>query len=157
MSGDERLSLRDADPEAYRAMAGLSRYVASGPLGAALLAIIDIRASQINHCAWCLDMHSAEARDAGVDQRKLDLIAAWEEAGSIFTDRERAALAFTEQVTLIGEFGVSDEVWEMVRTAFDDKEIVSLVMAIGAINVWNRMNVSMRTPLGPEPYRVPKE
>lgn len=153
----QRLSLQEADPDAYRAMAGLSRYVHNGPLGAGLVALVDIRASQINGCAWCLDMHSAEARDAGIDQRKLDLIAAWDEAGSIFTDRERAALAFTEQVTLISEIGVTDEVWEMVRAEFNDQEIVSLVMAIGAINVWNRMNVSMCTPLGPEPYRVPKD
>lgn len=157
MSSEERLSLRDADPEAYRAMAGLSRYVADGTLDAGLLALVDIRASQINHCAWCLDMHSEEARAAGVDQRKVNLVAAWEEAGDIFTDREKAALAFTEQATLISESGVSDEVWEMVRAAFDDKEIVHLVMGVGAINVWNRMNVSMCTPLGPEPYRVPKD
>lgn len=157
MSGEERLSLRDADPEAYRAMGGLSRYVHEGPLEPGLLALVDIRASQINGCAWCLDMHSAEARDAGIDQRKLDLIPAWHETGDLFTAREQAAIAFAEEVTLISDGGVSDEVWDMVRAEFDDKEIVSLVMAVGAINVWNRMNISMRTPIGPEPYRIPAD
>lgn len=150
MSANQRLSISDVAPEAYKAVYPLQKYVNGSRLGAALIAIVDIRASQINHCAWCLDMHVREAREAGVDQRKIDLIAAWREAFGIFTDREQAALAFTEQVTLIGQDGVSDEVWNVARTKFDDEEIVQLLMAIAVINVWNRMNVAVRTDLPAE-------
>ncbi len=150
MSATQRLSIGDVDPEAYKAVLGLEKYVHSGNLDEQLLAIVKIRASQINHCAWCLDMHTAEARKAGVSQRKLDLIAAWHEAPALFDQREQAALAFAEQVTLISENGVSDEVWDRVSAVFDEKESVLLLMAIAAINVWNRMNVAARTDLPAE-------
>lgn len=152
----ERISIREVDPGAYQAMAALSGYVNKGILGSALVALVDIRASQINHCAWCLDMHAEEAREAGVDQRRIDLVAAWREAGELFSPRERAALAFTEAVTLIADDGVSDELWSEVTANFNEQEVVQLIMAIGAINVYNRMNVATRAALGPEPYRVPK-
>jgi AhpD family alkylhydroperoxidase len=131
---------------------GLQKYVTSGVLGRRLLLLVQTRASQINHCAWCLDMHASEARAAGIDQRKLDVLAAWREAADMFDARERAALAFTEQVTLISEQGVSDDVWAQVCAAFDEQEAVQLLMAIAAINVWNRMNVAVRTALPDEPY-----
>ena len=150
----QRMSIRDVDPDVYRAIGGLNGYVAKGTLGSALCALVDIRASQINRCAWCLDMHAEEARQAGVEQRKIDLVAAWHEAGQMFTERERAALALTEAVTLIADGGVPDDVWAAVRAEFDDKEIVQLPVAIGAINVWNRVNVTVGTELGPEPYRA---
>src|SRR5688572_29498035 len=105
----QRISVREIDPRAHRAVLSLQTYVNSSSLDARLVALIDIRASQLNGCAWCLDMHVAEAREAGAPQRQLDLVATWWEAGELFSDRERAALAFTEQVTLIGEEGVSDE------------------------------------------------
>ena len=149
----ERISIRDVDPGAYKAMAALSGYVNKGSLGSAL---VDIRASQINHCAWCLDMHAEEAREAGVEQRRIDLVAAWREAGELFSPRERAALAFTEAVTRIADDGVTDELWSEVTANFNEQEVVQLIMAIGAINVYNRMNVAARAALGPEPYRVPK-
>ncbi|MBB2893807.1 carboxymuconolactone decarboxylase family protein [Flexivirga oryzae] len=120
-------------------------------MGADLLAIVDIRASQINRCAWCLDMHTADARKAGVEQRKIDLIAAWHEAPALFTEREPAALALTEQVTLLHHEGVTDDVWARVSAVYDEKETVHLLMAIAVINVWNRMNVTARTDLPPEP------
>ena len=119
----------------------------SGTLDERLLALVKIRASQINHCAWCLDMHVAEARKEGVEQRQIDLIAAWREAPMLFSEREQAALAFTEQVTLISQDGVSDAVWGGVTAAFGEQEVVYLLMAIAAINVWNRMNVTVRTEL----------
>ncbi|TAM92128.1 MAG: carboxymuconolactone decarboxylase family protein, partial [Jatrophihabitans sp.] len=106
MPATQRLSIHDVDPEAYKAVLGLEKFVHSGNLDERLLALVKIRASQINHCAWCLDMHVAEARKAGVDQRQLDLVAAWREAGDLFGAREQAALAFTEQVTLISKDGV---------------------------------------------------
>ncbi len=150
MTSTQRMSIHDVDPNAYTAVLGLQKYVNSGSLGAALTAIVDIRASQINHCAWCLDMHTAEAREAGVPQRKIDLIAAWHEAPELFDAREQAALALTEQVTLIAD-GVSDAVWQRVSEQFDEQEIVELIMTISVINVWNRMNVTARTALPDRP------
>lgn len=147
MPAAQRMSIRDVDPSAYTAVLGLEKYVHSSALDERLLALVKIRASQINHCAWCLDMHVAEARKEGVDQRQIDLIAAWTEAPALFTEREQAALAFTEQITLISEDGVSDEVWNAVSAAFDEKEIVALLIAAAAINVWNRMNVAVHTAL----------
>lgn len=147
----QRIAIHDVDPEAYKAVLGLEKYVHGGHLDERLLALVKIRASQINHCAWCLDMHVAEARRAGAEQRQLDLVAAWREAPALFSAREQAALAFAEQVTLISQDGVSDEVWHDVTAVFDEKETVLLLMAVAAINVWNRMNVTARTELPPEP------
>jgi AhpD family alkylhydroperoxidase len=147
MSSAQRMSIQDIDPKAYPAVIGLQKYVNSGGLDKRLTALVDIRASQINGCAWCLDMHAAEAREAGATQRQIDLVAAWSEAGALFSEREQAALAFTEQVTLISEHGVTDDVWERVNAVFSEQEIVTLLMAIAAINVWNRMNVTVRTAL----------
>jgi len=147
----QRLSIPAIDPNAYKAVLGLEKYVHAGGLDEALLAIVKSRASQINHCAWCLDMHLDEARKAGVAQRKLDVLAAWREAGPMFSDAERAALALAEQVTLISQDGVTDEVWAAVRDSFDEKQSVVLLMAIAAINVWNRMNVTARTELPEHP------
>lgn len=148
----QRFSIRSVDPDAYKAVLGLEKYVHSGSLDEGLLALVKSRASQVNHCAWCLDMHVAEARKAGVGQRQLDLLAAWREAPALFSAREQAALAFTEQVTLISEDGVTDDVWDGLAAVFDEREIVFLLMAIAAINVWNRMNVTVRTELPAQPY-----
>ncbi len=148
----QRMSIQDVDPEAYKAVLGLEKYVHSGNLDAGLLALMKIRASQINHCAWCLDMHVAEARKAGVDQRQLDVVAAWREAPALFSAREQAALAFAEEVTLISQDGVSDEVWDGLLAVFDQKEAVLLLMAVAAINVWNRMNVAVHTDLPAQPF-----
>jgi len=151
MSLQQRMSIHDVDQNAYKAVFGLQKYVNSSSLGSHLIALVEIRASQLNHCAWCLDMHVAEGRKAGAPQRQLDLVAAWEEAGDLFTEREQAALAFTEQVTLISEQGVTDEVWARVRAAFSEQEVVELLMTVATINVWNRMNVTARTALGDTP------
>lgn len=152
MPGEQRLSMFEVDPAALKSLMGVARYVGTSGLDAGLRAIVDIRASQINGCAWCLDMHVAEARKAGVDQRCIDLVAVWRDTGSLFTQRERAALALTEQVTLISQAGVSDPVWQDIVAAFDEKETVALLTAIGLINVWNRLNVATRTPSGERPY-----
>lgn len=152
MADEQRLSISDVDPEARRVVLGLTRYVRDGGLDEGLLALVDIRASQINHCAWCLDMHAEDARRAGIEQRRIDLVAAWRETGAMFSARERAALALTEAVTLISEDGVPDGVWDAVIAVYDEKEAVRLLMAICAINVWNRMNVTVRTELPSEPF-----
>lgn len=143
----QRLSIHRVAPEAQKAVFPLQKFSTAGTVPAAILTLVDIRASQINGCAWCLDMHAAEARKEGVPQRTIDLVAAWREAHGVFDARERAALAFTEEVTLVSEHGVSDAVWSEVRAVFDEAETVQLLMKIATINVWNRMNVAARTAL----------
>jgi len=143
----QRMSIQEVDPSVRSPILGLNKYVRNGSLDQHLLALVDIRASQLNGCAWCLDMHVVEAREAGAPQRQVDLVAAWWEADGLFSEREQAALAFTEQVTRIGEHGVTDEVWARVRGAFSEQETLELLMAIIAINVWNRVNVTFRTAL----------
>jgi AhpD family alkylhydroperoxidase len=147
MPAEQRLSVQEIDSGAYAPMLALEKYIHSGGLGEALLALIKIRASQINGCAFCLDMHGREARTAGVDQRRLDVLAGWHEAPDLYSARERAALALTEEVTLIGEGGVSDEVWAQASEAFSKQEIVVVIMAICAINSWNRMAIATRQVL----------
>jgi AhpD family alkylhydroperoxidase len=141
------MSVQDVDPHAYQPLFALEKYIRAGSLGEPLLALIKVRASQINGCAYCLDMHGREARAAGVDQRRLDVLAGWREGSGLYTERERAALALTEAVTLIGDGGVPDAVWDAVAGSFDDKETVQLLMAISAINVWNRLAISTRQSL----------
>jgi AhpD family alkylhydroperoxidase len=120
----------------------MEQYVRGGELDPALLELIKIRASQINGCAFCLDMHHRDARKHGEAQQRLDVLPGWHEVPDLFTARERAALALTEAVTLIAGSGVPDDVWDQVRTNFTEPETVRLLMAIATINVWNRLAVS---------------
>lgn len=146
----QRLSVYDADPSANEAVLGLERYVRSSGLEGPLLELIKVRSSQLNGCAFCLDMHHRDARSEGEDQRRLDVLSAWREAPELYSDRERAALALTEAVTEIGRGGVPDDVWTGTRQQFDEAETVHLLMAIATINVWNRLAVSTRRQL-PDP------
>lgn len=147
MTETQRLSVQDVDPDAYKPLLALEKYIHAGTLGEPLLALVKMRASQLNGCAYCLDMHAKEARKASVDQRKLDVLSGWREAPGLYSERERAAIALTEQVTLIGQGGVSDAVWADASAAFSQKETVELLMAISAINVWNRLAVSTHQAL----------
>jgi AhpD family alkylhydroperoxidase len=146
----QRLSVNEVDPDAYQAVHDLERYVRSSGLDRLLCELIKIRASQLNGCAFCLDMHHRDARAAGEDQRRLDVLSAWREAPELYSGRERAALALTEAVTLIDRDGVTGEVWADVQQHFDDLETVHLLMAIATINVWNRLAVSTHQQL-PDP------
>ena len=152
----ERMNIQQVDPHAYQPMFAMEKYIHSGPLGEDLLALVKIRASQINGCAYCHDMHAREARAAGVDQRKVDVLAGWREATSLYSEREQAAIALTEAVTLIGAGGVPDDVWDAASTHFRGKEMPMLLMAIAAINVWNRLAVATHQslpdmPASPQP------
>jgi AhpD family alkylhydroperoxidase len=106
-----------------------------------------MRASQLNDCAYCLDMHSQDARAAGETEQRLYVLSAWHET-PFFSERERAALAWTEALTLIAENDVSDELYEIAREHFDEKELTDLSLAIIAINSWNRLSIAFRTPVG---------
>lgn len=147
----QRLSVQDIDPAAHQAVLGLEDYVRNTALDRPLSELIKIRASQLNGCAFCLDMHHRDARAAGEDQRRLDVLSAWREAPELYTARERAALTLTEAVTEIGRDGVPDDVWIGTREHFDETETVHLLMAIATINVWNRLAVSTHQQL-PDPH-----
>ncbi|MEV8122914.1 carboxymuconolactone decarboxylase family protein [Streptomyces sp. NPDC085944] len=113
---------------------------------AGLAELVQIRASQLNHCAFCLDMHLGLARQLGVSERRLDLLAAWEEAGDVFDARERAALALTEAVTVLTEGFVPDEVYEQAAAHFEEAELAHLLALTATINTWNRLMVARRIP-----------
>jgi AhpD family alkylhydroperoxidase len=136
------------DPAVGRALSALSATAKQGLGDAALAELVVIRASQLNHCAFCLDMHLAIAREHGVSEKQLDLLAAWEEAGDVFDERERAALALTEAVTVLTDGFVPDEVYEQAAKHFDEAGLAHLVGLVVAINNWNRVMVSRRIPPG---------
>ena len=142
-----RLNYAKAAPEAFQAMLRFSEYADNSGLETSLIRLVQIRASQINGCAYCLDMHTQDARAEGESEQRLYLIAAWREA-PFYSERERAALEWTEALTLVAGDHVPDEVYERVRPHFSDEELVHLTMAVNAINSWNRLNVAFRTPAG---------
>lgn len=143
----ERLDYRRIAPAAMTAMLDLQRYVDRCSLEKKLLELTKLRASEINGCAYCVDMHSKDARALGETEQRLYAVAVWREA-PFFSDRERAALAWTESVTLISQTGVPDEVYALARSQFSEKELLDLTMAIIAINSWNRLAVSFRALVG---------
>ena len=139
-----RIDLMHVNPGVVHAMLGLERQVHKAGLDEKLLDLVRMRASQINRCAYCLDMHSKDARAAGETEQRLYSLEAWRET-PYYSARERAALEWTEALTLVSEGGVPDEVYERVRSQFSEDEIVHLSLAIVAINGWNRLNVAART------------
>ena len=142
-----RLSYANVSPGVRGAMLGLAKYVETTGLEQSLLNLVFMRASQLNGCAWCLDMHSKDARAEGGSEQRIYMLSAWQEA-PFYSDRERAALAWTEAVTLVAESHVPDDVYEEARKQFSEKELVDLTLAIIEINGWNRLNVSFRTVPG---------
>jgi len=136
-----------AAPGAYKAMLGLEQYLHECGLEESLLHLIKLRTSQINGCAYCLDMHWKDLRAIGENEQRLYSLDAWREC-PYYSERERAALAWTEAVTLITNGHVPDEVYEEVRPHFNEKELCDLTLAISTINGWNRLSISARTPPG---------
>ena len=141
-----RIDTKQVDQGAYKAMRALQDYVDATSLELSLRHLVQIRASQINNCAFCLYMHFRDARKDGERQERLDLVSAWREAGEVFSARERAALEWTEAVTLVADTHVPDAVYEAARVQFTQQELVELSMAVVAINGWNRLMVSFRIP-----------
>ena len=142
-----RIDYNKVAPGAFRAMFGLERYVRDSGLEPSLLHLIKMRASQINGCAYCLDMHSKDARAGGETEQRLYVLNAWREA-PFYNERERAALAWTEALTLIAENHVPDEIYNEVRQHFSEKELADLSLAVIAINGWNRLSISFRAEPG---------
>jgi AhpD family alkylhydroperoxidase len=143
---EARLDYAKLAPDAMRALYSLGAYLAKCGLEHPLLELVKIRASQINGCAYCIDMHTKDARAAGETEQRIYALNAWRET-PFFTDRERAALAWTEAVTLIGE-GVTDALFAEAREQFSEKELADLTWAVAAINAWNRVSISFRSVPG---------
>lgn len=142
-----RIDYSAALPAATRAMSGLEEVVRNSTLEPKLRELVKLRASQLNGCAYCVDMHAKDALAIGEDQQRLNLVAVWRESPG-FSSRERAALAWTESLTLLAETGAPSDVYEWVASEFDEAEQVALTLAIVAINGWNRFSVGFRTPAG---------
>jgi AhpD family alkylhydroperoxidase len=143
----ERIDWKAVAPDGYAAQRGLESYSRRSGLEITLLEIVKTRASQINGCAFCLDMHTKDARAQGESEQRLHALAAWRDA-PFYSDRERAALAWTEAVTRIAENGVPEAAYAEARRHFGEKELVDLTLAIVAINGWNRLAIAFRTPAG---------
>ncbi len=138
-----RIDVRKVAPKSYEAVIGLEKYIHSVGLDERLIELVKLRASQINGCAFCVDMHSRRLRELGEPNERVDAVAAWSE-GPFFDERERAALAWTESVTLLSADHVPDAVFHKARAQFDETDLVNLTIVIATINVWNRIAVPFR-------------
>lgn len=144
---EPRIEYRKIAPEAMRALGAVERYARDSNLEPALLELVRLRASMINGCAYCVDMHTKDARVGGESEQRLYAVSVWREA-PFFSARERAALAWTDAVTQVSIGHVPDEVYRIAREHFSERELVDLTMAIIAINCWNRLAISFRTLAG---------
>lgn len=145
---EQRIKGLENNQALLRAMFGLNGYLAkSGKIEKSLLYLIELRVSQLNGCAFCIDMHSKDLRAIGETEQRLYLLDAWRES-PFYTDRERAAFAWAEAVTFVTNGHVSDEVYEKVRKQFSEEELVDLTFAVTTINTWNRLNIAFRTTPG---------
>ena len=138
-----RMNFYQAAPETIKALVAVEDQILASGLEKSLIELVKTRASQINGCAYCINMHTADARKQGETEERLYLLNAWRES-PLYTDRERAALAWTEALTLIAETHAPDDLYENVRAHFSEAETVNLTMLIGAINAWNRVAISFR-------------
>jgi AhpD family alkylhydroperoxidase len=138
-----RLDFFEANPNAIKALLALEEQIGKSSIEKPLAELVRLRASQINGCAFCVDMHANDARNGGETERRLAAVVVWRET-PFFTDRERAALEWAEAVTLVSQDHVPDAVWEAVKPQFSDEEIVDLTLLISAINSWNRLAISFR-------------
>ena len=144
---EPRINAMNLAAEAQRGLLAVERYLHHCGLEHSLRELVKTRASQINGCSYCIDMHTKDARAAGETEQRLYALSAWRET-PFFSDRERAALAWTEAVTLVSTSGVPDDVYEEARRHFNEQELVDLTWAVAAINAWNRLAVSLRAVPG---------
>ncbi|KAA0178620.1 carboxymuconolactone decarboxylase family protein [Cupriavidus cauae] len=140
----KRLDYNQIAPAGMKALGGAYGYVMQSNLSPVLVDLVYLRVSQINNCAYCLDMHTRDLLKKGVKVEKLALVQAWAEAGDLFDERERAALAWAESVTRVAQTGVPDADYQAARAVFDERELVDLTIAIGVMNLYNRMAISFR-------------
>ncbi|MFP3552527.1 carboxymuconolactone decarboxylase family protein [Paraburkholderia sp. SIMBA_049] len=142
----KRLDYTQVAPAGIKALGGVYGYVTQSALSPILVDLVYLRVSQINNCAYCLDMHTRDLLKRGQKVEKLALVQAWAESGTLFDERERAALAWAETVTRVADTGVPDDAYQAARKVFDEREIVDLTIAIGLMNAYNRMAISFRNP-----------
>jgi AhpD family alkylhydroperoxidase len=140
----QRIDYNQVAPAGVNALGGVYSYVMQSGLAAELVELVYLRISQINNCAYCLDMHTRDLIKKGVAIEKLALVQAWQEGGHLFDERERAALAWAESVTKVSTTGVPDDVYHLAHSVFDEKELVDLTIAISLMNAYNRMAISFR-------------
>jgi len=140
----KRLDYNQVAPNGVKALGGVYGYVVQSGLAAELVELVYLRISQINNCAYCLDMHTRDLLKKGMKIDKLALVQAWAEGGDLFSERERAALAWAETVTRVSETGVPDDAFQAARAVFEEKGLVDLTIAIGLMNVYKRMAISFR-------------
>lgn len=140
----QRIDYAEVAPRGVKVLAGAHVYINQSGLAPELLAAVYLRVSLINGCAYCIDLHSRELRELGVSVEKIALVPVWHEAGQLFDDREKAALAWAETVTRVSTTGVPDSDYDAVKAQFGDKELVDLTIAIGMMNAYNRMAISFR-------------
>ena len=143
----KRLDYNQIAPNGVKALRGVYGYVMQSGLPAELVELVYLRVSQINNCAYCLDMHTRDLIKKGVKIEKLALVQAWAEAGNLFNERERAAFAWAETVTRVSETGVPDDTFQAARKRFEEKELIDLTIAISLMNASNRMAISFRNTL----------
>jgi len=139
-----RLDYNQIAPAGVKALGGVYSYITQSSLSPVLVDLVYLRVSQINNCAYCLDMHTRDLLKRGVKIEKLALVQAWAEAGNLFDERERTALAWAESVTRVAQTGVPDQAYEAARAVFGERELVDLTIAIGLMNTYNRMAISFR-------------
>lgn len=139
---EKRINIAKIDPAAYKALLGLENYLAATGLNKTLKELIKIRASQINGCSFCINMHTIDARKQGETEQRIYLLNAWREVEGLYTAEERAVLALTEEITLITDGGVSDKTYQEVSSFYDETQVAQLMMAIITINSWNRMSIA---------------
>ena len=151
----QRLDHKAASPEGYQKLLAVSASLAHSGLEPNLLELISIRASEINGCAWCLDFHTKRARSKGETEQRIYLLSGWRDA-PVYSPREKAALEWTEALTLIAGHQVPDDLYQRAREHFSEDELANLTIAIGSINVWNRINVAFHTDLSTVPQFAPE-
>lgn len=144
---EQRLNMMEVGKDAFGAIFGLSKYLAKSTIKKSLQHLIELRVSQINGCAYCIDMHSKDLRHEGETEQRIYMLTAWRET-PLYTDRERAALEWAEAVTLVADSHVPDEIYDRVKEQFSEQELFDLTFAVSAINLWNRFNVAFRTTPG---------
>jgi AhpD family alkylhydroperoxidase len=140
-----RFNFAEASPDAYKAVLGLENYVQNSGLERRFIDLIKLRASQINGCAYCVDMHVKESRHDGLGEQWINLMSVWRES-PVYDDKERALLGWVDAVTRLADTGAPDDAYQALAAQFSEKEITDITVAIGAINVWNRLAVGARTP-----------
>lgn len=142
MEQKKRININVTEPQAFKAMFGLEGYLAKAEISKTLKELIKIRASQINNCAYCIDMHTKDAIKNGESNQRIFLVSAWREASKFFTEEEQTVLKMTEEITLIHQHGLSEETYHKASGIFSENQIAQIIMAIVTINAWNRIAVS---------------